>query len=257
MSQNRDVNPTVLHKWFSYPFALIATIAGAVLTIAFSAAALIGVVITRGSGRWADFIIYAWARTMGALFRIRLEVEGNHNLPSEGCLFLFNHNSMIDIIVFYLAIRKSARFGAKIELFKIPIFGAAMRQLQVLPIARGKIDKVMRVYERSIPRVVEKGNSYILAAEGTRNDLPGVGKRFKSGPFIFAVTGQFPIVPVVIIGADKVLPNKRLIGSWGRFWNPVKVKVLEPVPTKGKTLDDRHALKDQLRARMTTAYSEG
>lgn len=257
MSRDRQLNPTVLHKILSYPLSIVGSVLAGALTIGFCAVALIGVLLTRGSGRWADFIIRLWAKTLGVLFRLRLQVQGSENLPEGGCLFLFNHNSLLDIVAFHLAIPKSARFGAKIELFKIPIFGAAMRSLHVLPIARGSVDKVMRVYERSIPRVVEKGNSYVLAAEGTRNDSPGVGERLKSGPVIFAITGQFPIVPVVIIGAGEALPNKSLIGGWGRFWNPLKVKILEPVPTQGKTLDDRHAIKELLRTRMTTAFYEG
>ncbi len=251
----KAVNPTAFHKVISYPLAIVLSPVAGIMTIVYCAVALVGVFILGTTKKFGDWIIRQWACFMCFLFRIDLEVEGEENLLDEGCLYIFNHNSLFDIVVFHAGILKSARFGAKIELFKIPIFGAAMARLGALPIARGDIEKVKRVYERSIPKVKE-GKSYILAAEGTRNPDGGVGKKFKSGPFIFALSGQFPIVPVVIIGTYEIVPKKALFVSWGRYRNPVKIKILPAVNTKGLSLDDRHSLKRQTQERMTKAFME-
>lgn len=253
----KQINPTAFHKCLSYPLAVLLTPVAGIVTLGFSAFAVLMVTLMGESQKLGDWVIKSWANTMAFLFRIDLQVEGLENLPQKGCLFLFNHNSLFDIVVFHLGISKSARFGAKIELFKIPFFGKAMRKLGALPIARGNVEKVMRVYQRSIPRVVNEGKSFILAAEGTRNDDPGVGKKFKSGPIIFALSGQFPIVPVVIIGTYEIVSRDSKAVSWGRFRNPVKLKILEPVSTEGKSIDDRHSLKETLQQRMTKAFLEG
>lgn len=257
MITEKQINPTAFHKLLSYPLSILFTPLAGLLTLLYSAFALLVVLLIGSSQKFGDWIIYAWSKTMALIFRIDLDVQGLANLPEGGCLFVFNHNSLFDISVFHYAIRKSARFGAKIELFKIPFFGSAMRRLGALPIARGNIEKVMRVYQRSIPKVINEKKSFVLAAEGTRNSEGGVGKKFKSGPVIFALSGQFPIVPVVIIGTFEIIPKNGFLASWGRYRNPVTLKVLPPISTLGLSTDDRHSIKDSLRQQMTKAFDEG
>lgn len=206
------------------------------------------------SQSFADASIYSWSKNMLRLFGIEVEFSGEENIPKEGVLFVFNHASHFDIPIFHSVVRKRARFGAKIELYSIPIFGTALKKIGVLPIARGDREKVLKVYEGSISRVHE-GDSFILAAEGTRQPKPGVGEKFKSGPFVFAISGQFPIVPIVIKGAYEILPKTNLFPAWGRWKNPVKVHVLPPVSTKGLKYEDREVLKAQIQEQMTKTFN--
>src|SRR5690606_10302576 len=125
-------------------------------------------------------------RGLIAAFGVRLTVEGLENLPAEGCIMVFNHSSHFDIFALAAGITKSSRFGAKIELFKIPVFNWAMRTVEVLPIRRRQRDQVLKLYEDSVPRV-HSGESFYLAGEGSRQPTDQVGEKFKSGPFIFAI----------------------------------------------------------------------
>lgn len=228
---------------------LIVTFIGCVVVV-------IGAWFLPRARKVGDLVLYIWARCMLAVLPARLEVEGLENLPEEGCLFLFNHTSLLDIPIFYAAIRKSTRFGAKAELFKIPIFGRTVSRLGALKIHRGDRERVLKLYAESIKDVNERGRNFALAAEGTRINHAGVGEEFKTGPLSFALSGQFKIVPTVIIGAYEILPKSRLFPrpSWSY---PVKVKILPAVPTKGLSFDDRHELKAELQAKMTKAFSEG
>lgn len=245
------INPTAFHKFLSYPRAIV----GGVILIAYI---LVGgiLMVVSGSPDFQDRIFHVWGDLTMWLFNIKLKVVGTENLTSHGALFIFNHASLFDIPVFYAAVRKRARYGAKIELFKIPIFSAAMRATGTLPIARGERDKVLKLYDDSINRVTEGGESFILAGEGTRQPTAGVGKSFKSGPFIFAISGQFPIQPLVINGAAEVLPKKHLFPGWGRWVNPITVTILPEVSTKGVSLEDRDQLKQKVRDSMEKAYHE-
>jgi 1-acyl-sn-glycerol-3-phosphate acyltransferase len=206
--------------------------------------------------RYIDWLIHIWGRSLTWFFNIHVEVRGLENLPSEGCLLLFNHSSNFDIMIFAASIPKHARFGAKIELFKIPIFGQAMRAAGVLPIARAEREKVLNLYSESIEKV-QQGTSFVLAAEGTRQPTPGVGAKFKAGPFIFAITGQFPIVPVVIRGAAEIQPKGELLACTKVWRSHATITVLPPVPTKGFSIDDRTQLQEQIRIQMTNAYQNG
>ena len=201
--------------------------------------------------------MWFWARPILFFYNVKVVVTGEENRPKSGCLYLFNHSSHFDILVLASCLPQPARFGAKIELFKIPLFGRAMLALGVLPITRSERDKVLQLYEDSIKRV-HAGESFILAAEGTRQPNPGVGSKFKGGPFIFAVSGQFPIVPVVIRGAAECLPKGDLLACTRHFRHDVTIKILPAISTLGlKDKEDREELKNQVQKIMTTAYLEG
>lgn len=203
---------------------------------------------------WADFLVHTWGKWNLFFYNITVDVQGEQNIPNEGCLFLFNHSSHFDIIVLAAVMNKPAHFGAKVELFRIPLFGHALRALGSLPIMRTERDRVFKLYDESIRRV-HNGEQFFLAAEGTRQPTPGVGEKFKAGPFVFALNGQFPIVPVVIRGAAEILPKKKLLACTQTWASNVKVSFLPPISTKGLTLDDRQTLINQTRNLMTTTYS--
>jgi 1-acyl-sn-glycerol-3-phosphate acyltransferase len=90
----------------------------------------------------------------------------------------------------------------------------------------------MRVLRRA-----ELGHALVFFPEGTFDEVPGL-KRFHIGAFAAAVRGTMPVVPVVIQGARRALPNRAVIVRPGR----VRVEILEPVPAPAS---DRAA--DELR----------
>lgn len=245
-------NPTIFHKWLSYPRGVIAGVLVLVSIFLWGVWMIVSTLLFN-SARHQDKILYTWAMLVKYMFNIELTVDGTENLTGHGVLFLFNHTSHFDIPIFYMAVRRRARFGAKIELFKIPVFASVMRIMGTLPIARGEREKVLQLYKDSIERVAQ-GESFILAGEGTRQPDPGVGRNFKSGPFIFAIGGQFPIQPLVFHGASEILPKNKLFPGWGRWINPVHVAILPVVPTKGLSLEDRDNLKQKVRDSMDQAY---
>jgi 1-acyl-sn-glycerol-3-phosphate acyltransferase len=74
-------------------------------------------------------------------------------------------------------------------------------------------------------RKAELGHALAFFPEGTFDEVPGL-KRFHVGAFAAAVRGAMPVVPVVIHGARRALPNRAIIVRPGR----VRVEILEPVP---------------------------
>lgn len=197
---------------------------------------------------------YGWAKWFLNLARIQVEVEGAETVPKEGSLILFNHMSFMDILVLYAYVPISFRFGAKIELFKIPVFGYAMKRAGVLPITRNNRGQVLKIYEESIARV-RKGESFALAPEGTRQSEPILG-RFKKGPFIFAIQAQMPIVPVVLAGAHLIQEKGGVLINAGAWYRTVYMRILPPISTKGLTLDNVAELQEKTWAAMNAAHVE-
>lgn len=242
-------------KFLSYPRSVIAGLLILLWTFLWSVLTLIGVFIFKGDIRWGNLICRTWGQGLLFLFSVKLEVEGLENLGETNGIFVFNHSSHFDIPIMYVALKsKTVRFGAKTELFKFPFFGIAMKSIGVLEIHRAKREKVIELYKDSLKNLVN-GYNYILAPEGTRQPTEKLGE-FKMGPFIMAISGQCPITPVVIIGAQKIMPKHSILPSWGNWSNPVKVKILPPIETKNWTVENRQALKDKVREQMSLAIND-
>jgi len=75
---------------------------------------------------------------------------------------------------------------------------------------------------------------------------------FKSGAFRLAVAAQIPIVPIVAEPLDVIADTERKLARPGRL----RVRVLEPEPTKGLGPSDIGALTARVRERMQKALDE-
>lgn len=201
-------------------------------------------------------IIGHWASVVLGAFGIRSEIKGEVNLPEKGGgIIVFNHQSLFDIPILMTSTKKHIRFGAKIELFRIPFFGRAMRAVGTLPIARENRSEVLKIYKEAAVQF-HHDTIFCLAPEGTRQKEPQIG-RFKKGPFIFAINAGVPIIPVVIRGAHEVLPKKSLLVNVGRWSRTIYVEFLPPVPTAGLSPEKNlETLVDQVRSSMELAYLE-
>jgi 1-acyl-sn-glycerol-3-phosphate acyltransferase len=210
--------------------------------------------LLRKNRQGIDLMSVQWCRTNLWLLGCQVQEVGQENIPQGSCLWLFTHTSFADIWALKLN-HPELRFGAKMELFSIPFFGAAMRAAGMLPIMRQQRQAVMKVYQDAIERT-RLGEQFALAPEGGRAPdeklLP-----FKSGPFIFAIQAQIPVVPVVIRGASGVWGKGQLLPSPRRLaQRTIQVQFLAPISTQGLRQEDRHSLIQQVRQRMLEFYPD-
>lgn len=201
----------------------------------------------------ANRIIRLWADLWLKVFNVEIIVEKNEFAHgTQGALYIFNHQSFYDIFAIHSVLKNTARFGAKIELFKIPVLSLAMRASGALPIARDNRKEVFRVYAEAQKKFQEKW-SFILAPEGTRQSEPQIG-RFKKGPFIFAINAQVPLVPIVISGSYEVMPKNTLAINAGKWKRTIRVSFLAPVHTTGLAPEQASELADQVRVMFVDEY---
>ncbi len=199
-----------------------------------------------------NWVIRTWCGGICFFVGIRIHLYGLENIPSGGVLYAFNHQSLMDIPVIHTGIPRDFRFGAKVELFKIPVFGHAMKYMGALKIARTNRSEAIQVLEEAAKKMNE-GYSFILAPEGTRQKQPELGE-FKSGPFIMAIQAKRPIVPVVINGIHKLLPKKSLLINTQSWYCDVDLLILKPVDGAEFNFANRDDFKDLVRAQMKAAY---
>ena len=170
---------------------------------------------------------------------MRLRIVGEENLWSHRpAVFIFNHQSSIDVPVVASLVRRDLTGVAKKEAARDPRFAPMGLLVDVAYIDRGNTKQARAALEPAVDKL-RQGVSIGIAPEGTRSPTPRLG-RFKKGAFHLAMQGGVPIVPIVIRNAGDVMwKNSPLIRK-----GTIDVAVLEPVPTDRwtvKTLDKRVA----------------
>jgi 1-acyl-sn-glycerol-3-phosphate acyltransferase len=199
-----------------------------------------------------DYIVGLWARITCRTSGVRVIVEGRENIPDEGCLLLFNHSSFFDIFALAGYVPET-RFGAKAELFKIPVFGQTMRAMGTLPIARNNREEVYKIYEEARARFTKK-EMFALSPEGGRFYGAQLSA-FKAGPFVFAMSAEAPVVPVLILGAYEVLPKGAFLFNQSKWSRTIYIKILPSIVTKGlSTSEDRKKLQSVVYDQMNTLW---
>jgi 1-acyl-sn-glycerol-3-phosphate acyltransferase len=171
---------------------------------------------------------HLWAPGLLLFAGARLRVRGRDGaipeLPAGPCLFVANHQSVIDICVLFRGLPRPVRFVAKQELRRLPFVGwyiGVMGMAFVDRRARGGLGMV-----EAMGRLLESGSDVILFPEGTRSRDGSIGA-FKPGGFQAAVERQAPVVPIAIRGAGAVLPP----GGFRVRPGPIEVVVGEPIVT--------------------------
>lgn len=231
-------------------FPILRSILGALCYPMWIIIITILIVVLGISSQWRntqDKVVGAWARVSLWLFGVKVKGHYLERLPpqGQGYLALFNHTSNFDILAVQTLIPR-IRFGAKIELFKIPLFGLAMKASGALAIARSNREEVLRVYDGAKMRMTQGGESFILSPEGTRQPTEKLGP-FKSGPFLLAIASQRPVVPIAIRGASAIQPKGKKLPNSERWHSTIEVFIGEPISTQGLTVESKQDLQNKVR----------
>jgi len=179
-----------------------------------------------------------WSGSIVRRARIELQVEGlEHAGARESFVLMSNHQSLYDVPIIYQALQRRIRMVAKTELFRVPIWGRAMRSAGFIELHRSDRDRSRKTLLASAD-VLHTGTSIWIAPEGTRS-LTGELGVFRKGGFHLALQSGVRILPITIIGTSAVLPAKGLRITEGCS---VRVVVHRPVDPR----DYGEARRDEL-----------
>jgi HAD superfamily hydrolase (TIGR01490 family) len=209
-----------------------------------------------GSRREAvDLGITIGAELGSALAGVRLHVRGAEHLATRPAVFLFNHQSRLDVIILAKLLRGGFTGVAKRELANSPGFGLMFRLADVAFVDRANAAQAHRALEPAV-RKLRDGISLVIAPEGTRSATPALGP-FKKGAFHVAMQAGVPIVPIVIRNAGELMWR----GASTIRAGTVQVTVLPPIPTVGWTVQelDKHVqeVREQYLATLTDWSGRG
>ena len=183
---------------------------------------------------------------------VSLEVEGQEHLWSpRPAVFVFNHQSQLDVVILAALLRRDFTGVAKRELAADPVFAAMGWLADVAYVDRTDGHAAREALAPALESLAA-GTSLVIAPEGTRTPTPRL-LPFKKGAFHLALQARVPMVPVVIRNAGEVMP------AGSPFLTPgtVQVRVLAPVATDDWTaagLDEQVARVERLFADTMDAW---
>lgn len=227
--------------------AIAALIATPALTLLLVAARLLR--IPDRTGSVYDGIPRWWAKTLLFVAGVKVVVHGEAWISDAPHIFVGNHVSWFDVLA-SAAVLPRGKYVAKAELFRVPVFGQAIRWIGMIEIERENRKAAFESLEHAAAKI-RAGNPVVMFAEGTRGDEYAL-RPFKKGPFVLAITAGVPIVPMVIYGTIERMRR----GSWKITPGTIEVTFLEPIPTAGLTYEDRVALVELVRSRMAAVLRE-
>jgi 1-acyl-sn-glycerol-3-phosphate acyltransferase len=178
---------------------------------------------------------------------IRVHVEGVKNIPSGVCIFAANHISNVDPLAFVAAIPRRVSLLAKKEVFRIPILGFALRLAKMIPVDREDREAAAASVDLAV-RYLTEGLSFAIYPEGTRSP-DGRLRPFKKGAFAMAIRAGVAIVPVSIVGAQKLMRK----GNWTLHPGKIIVRFHPPVEASKYPIERR----GELRTRVESVVASG
>lgn len=221
--------------------ALLVTI-GVAVTAYISLMCILIPLISPGEDK-VHKIARLWAKIMLLISSTKVTVVGGANvLRKKPQVFMSNHLSDFDILVALAHIPGQFRWIAKKELFRIPIFGPAMRRAGYIEIDRQDHRRAMQSLDDAAEKI-RQGRSVMTFPEGTRSK-DGKMKPFKSGTFHLAIKSGAPIVPVTIIGTAEIMPKRSLRIRPGK----VTLVIDRPIDVSEYTIENKDELVERVRS---------
>ena len=225
---------TIWRIWFFLMMGIIIIIMGPLLFI------------TSLKEEWYPyFFVFAriWGKgtliTSGFYYTVERETKLE---KGKSYMFVANHTSITDILLMLAVVKKPFVFVGKAELAKLPLFGYFYKRTCIL-VDRSSSKSRMAVFERAQKRLNSGLSICIFPEGGVPSDENIVLDEFKDGAFRLAIEHQIAIVPLTFADNKKHFSYTFYSGGPGIM----RVKVHKPVPTIGKTLNDKKEIKDETR----------
>ncbi|PMQ02282.1 MAG: 1-acyl-sn-glycerol-3-phosphate acyltransferase [Dictyoglomus sp. NZ13-RE01] len=205
--------------------------------------------------RVSKFFYRLIARTVRFLLKLiwKYEVKNIENLPDPPYLIVANHLSLLDPFIIGAIYDFRLYYLAKQEIFKFPLTRPLIRWLGGIDVDRKDFKKDSW---KRIKRLIEDKNILVIFPEGTRNENPEKGLLpLKAGASVLAMQYGLTIVPMGIIGTDKVWKRGKILPNLNykvlvKIGKPIKVdKILKP------TKDDIIKLNNKIKEAISNLIS--
>jgi len=203
--------------------------------------------------------IRRWSQQLLAIFRIRLQVEGE-STRAAGCALVSNHISWID--VFVLNAIAPCRFVAKSEVRRWPVIGALASRAGTLYVERGSRFG-LRASNAAIAGHLAAGERIAFFPEGTSSSQ-GALLPFHANLFAGVVQARAPALPVALCYLDdegSLSEAADYVGDMSLGHSIARLLMDGPLTARAQCLpllppnSDRHALAAAAHASIAAALA--
>ena len=150
-----------------------------------------------------------------------IEIVEQGDRPAGAAFYALKHESFFDALNLACVLPNPVAF-AKVELFKIPLWGRAARAYGIVPVARKEGAKALRFMLSETERLKAAGRTFVIFPEGTR--VPhGRHPRLRPG---FAALYKLLGLPVVPVAIDS---GPLYAGVWKKR-GTITLRFGEPIP---------------------------
>ncbi len=156
------------------------------------------------------------AKFISYFTRIQPIVEGKED--SEANMFLINHESDLDVGHIEYITNAHITWIAKIQLFKIPIFGLVLKLPKNIAVERESKTSLLKLIKDSKEKIKEK-KTLAIFPEGTRSST-GKMRKFKPGAKIVADKLKLCVQPIVIINSASYYDLQK------KYFKSGKIKII-------------------------------
>jgi 1-acyl-sn-glycerol-3-phosphate acyltransferase len=198
-----------------------------------------------GTGGFQHFCMAEWSRECLRVAGVRLQTSGlEHVLRDRPQIFFSSHSSFADICVLASVLPVQFRWLARKEIFRVPFIGWHLARSGHLKIDRGDRDSAVRLLGEAAEKV-RGGLNLLVFPEGTRSP-DGALRPFKKGVFHLAIDAGVPIVPIRLLGTQRIVPKgTRQINA-----SDVSLRVGPPLEAGNLGRADLEPLMERVRSAM-------
>lgn len=154
--------------------------------------------------------------------------------PNQSYIVVANHMSQYDIFALYGWLDLDLKWVMKKELRGVPLIGYACKIMGHIFIDRQNREAAVKALQDA-KRHFRNGTSVLFFPEGTRS-RDGRMLAFKKGAFVMAKDLELPILPITILGTEKILPSDTFDLLPGRaqlvIHRPIPVEQVRALPSE-------------------------
>ncbi|MGK5091827.1 1-acylglycerol-3-phosphate O-acyltransferase [Deltaproteobacteria bacterium TL4] len=181
---------------------------------------------------------------------LEVEIRNQYRIYTEPqAIFVCNHQSNLDLFVFGTVVSSETVAIAKKQVMWVPLIGQVYWLSGNIFLDRKNPKSAHQRMDEVEQQLRRKRLSLWVFPEGTRSK-DGKLRDFKKGAFRVAINTQLPIIPVVASSYRADLKLTRVTSA------KIIVDVLNPIETKGKTLEDLDEVVRNVQTQMRERIEE-
>ncbi len=168
-----------------------------------------------------------WGKLQLILMGANIVETGKYDENAD--MLIFNHQSMMDIILFEAIAKRDIAWVAKKEIGDITWFGHILKASNMIMVERESKKSLIQLLKDAKDRL-DDGRQLCIFPEGTRTDGKEL-RKFKAGAKVIAEKYNLRVQPIVIVGSIDVFDSKRATQKSG----DIKIIYLDTVQADKST----------------------